>query len=161
MKLWNKDDKLNKKIEKFTVGKDRIYDMYLAEYDIKATIAHAKMLNRIDILNNIELDNIISELNTILNDITNQNFIIEHEFEDIHSKIESILIDTLGRVGKKIHTVHKSQTMKPSSPKPTDESIGEDRPLAFSITNILHHVSIISCCMFCYFIFIYFSIHNV
>ena len=104
MKLWNKDDKLNKKIEKFTVGKDRIYDMYLAEYDIKATIAHAKMLNRIDILNNIELDNIIYELNTILNEITNQNFIIEDEFEDIHSKIESILIEKLGQVGKKIHT---------------------------------------------------------
>ena len=33
--------------------------------------------------------------------------------------------------------------MKPSSPKPSDESIGEDRPLAFSITNILHHVSIL------------------
>ena len=31
--------------------------------------------------------------------------------------------------------------MKPSSPKPSDESIGDDRPLAFSITNILHHVS--------------------
>ena len=31
--------------------------------------------------------------------------------------------------------------MKPSSPKPSDESIGEDRPLAFSITSILHHVS--------------------
>ena len=35
--------------------------------------------------------------------------------------------------------IHKS--MKPSSPKPSDESIGDDRPLAFSITNILHHVS--------------------
>ena len=34
------------------------------------------------------------------------------------------------------------KNMKPSSPKPSDESIGEDRPLAFSITNILHHVSI-------------------
>ena len=32
--------------------------------------------------------------------------------------------------------------MKPSSPKPSEESIGEDRPLAFSINNILHHVSI-------------------
>ena len=44
MKLWNKEDNLNIKIEKFTVGKDRYYDLYLAEYDIRATIAHAKML---------------------------------------------------------------------------------------------------------------------
>ena len=104
MKLWNKEDKLNKKIEKFTIGKDRIYDMYLAEYDIKATIAHAKMLNKIDILNKVELNNIISDLNMILKDIEIGNFIIEDEYEDVHSKIESILVKKLGKVGKKIHT---------------------------------------------------------
>ena len=38
MKLWNKEDNLNIKIEKFTVGNDRHYDLYLAEYDIRATI---------------------------------------------------------------------------------------------------------------------------
>ena len=104
MKLWNKEDKLNKKIEKFTIGKDRIYDIYLAEYDIKATIAHAKMLNKIDILNKVELNNIISDLNMILKDIEIGNFIIEDEYEDVHSKIESILVKKLGKVGKKIHT---------------------------------------------------------
>ena len=37
---------------------------------------------------------------------------------------------------------HLHKSMKPSSPKPSDDSIGDDRPLAFSITNILHHVSL-------------------
>ena len=30
MKLWSKNDELDKIIEKFTVGKDRFYDMFLA-----------------------------------------------------------------------------------------------------------------------------------
>ena len=104
MKLWNKDDNLNIKIEKFTVGNDRINDLFLAEYDVIATIAHAKMLNKIDVLNKAELNNIISELNMILKDIEIGNFIIEDEYEDVHSKIESILVKKLGKVGKKIHT---------------------------------------------------------
>ena len=87
MKLWNKDDNLNIKIEKFTVGNDRINDLFLAEYDVIATIAHAKMLNKIDVLNKAELNNIISELNMILKDIEIGNFIIEDEYEDVHSKI--------------------------------------------------------------------------
>ena len=71
MKLWNKEDNLNIKIEKFTVGKDRYYDLYLAEYDIRATIAHAKMLHNIKIITHSELDKIISELEKIDNDIKN------------------------------------------------------------------------------------------
>ena len=104
MKLWNKDDLLNKKIEKFTVGNDRIYDLYLAKYDIKASIAHAKMLNNINILNDNELNDLINELKKINNDINNGAFKIEEKFEDVHSKIEYILTKNLGDVGKKIHT---------------------------------------------------------
>jgi argininosuccinate lyase len=101
MKLWNKEDNLNIKIEKFTVGKDRHYDLYLAEYDIKATIAHAKMLHNIKILTRTELGNIISELKIIDNNIKIGKFTIEDDYEDVHSKIESILVEKLGKIGKK------------------------------------------------------------
>jgi argininosuccinate lyase len=104
MKLWNKDDILDKKIEKFTVGKDRINDLYLAKYDIKASIAHAKMLNKVGVLNSNELELLEYELNQINKEIIEGKFIIENKFEDIHSKIESILTNKLGEVGKKIHT---------------------------------------------------------
>ena len=104
MKLWNKEDNLNIKIEKFTVGKDRYYDLYLAEYDIRATIAHAKMLHNIKIITHSELDKIISELEKIDNDIKIGQFTIEEDYEDVHSKIESILVEKLGKIGKKIHT---------------------------------------------------------
>ena len=104
MKLWNKEDNLNIKIEKFTVGNDRHYDLYLAEYDIRATIAHAKMLHNIKIITHSELAEIISELKKIDSDIKIGQFTIEDDYEDVHSKIESILIEKLGKIGKKIHT---------------------------------------------------------
>ena len=104
MKLWNKEDNLDKKIEEFTVGNDRKYDMYLAKYDVIASIAHAKMLCKINILTDQESIKIINALNNIFKNIESENFNIENDFEDIHSKIESLLIDELGNIGKKIHT---------------------------------------------------------
>ena len=66
MKLWNKKDSLDKKVEKFTIGNDRKDDLYLAEFDLIASIGHAKMLSKIGILNNKELDSLINELTKIL-----------------------------------------------------------------------------------------------
>ena len=43
MKLWNKEESTYKKVESFTVGKDREYDKVLAQYDCEASIAHAMM----------------------------------------------------------------------------------------------------------------------
>ena len=104
MKTWNKIDLLSKKIEKFTVGNDRTYDLFLAKYDVQASIAHAKMLNKINILTTNELKLIIKELNKIERNISKGNFIVEDKFEDIHSKIEFNLVESLGDIGKKIHT---------------------------------------------------------
>ena len=104
MKTWNKIDLLSKKIEKFTVGNDRTYDLFLAKYDVQASIAHAKMLNKINILTTNELKLIIKELNKIQKNISKGNFIVENKFEDIHSKIEFNLVESLGDIGKKIHT---------------------------------------------------------
>ena len=104
MKLWNKNDELDNKIETFTVGNDRIFDMYIAKYDVKASIAHAKMLSKIGVINNEEESLLVKELKTILSLIEKSEFKIEEEFEDIHSKIEFYLTDKLGDLGKKIHT---------------------------------------------------------
>lgn len=104
MKLWNKNDKLDNKIETFTVGNDRIFDMYIAKYDVKASIAHAKMLSKIGVINNEEESLLVKELKTVLSLIEKSEFKIEEKFEDIHSKIEFYLTDKLGDLGKKIHT---------------------------------------------------------
>lgn len=104
MKLWSKNDELDKIIEKFTVGKDRYYDMFLAKYDVIASIAHAKMLKKINLISSAEKNLLVNELKKINKLIREDKFIIDEKFEDIHSKIESYLTENLGDLGKKIHT---------------------------------------------------------
>ncbi|MFL2599861.1 MAG: argininosuccinate lyase [Flavobacteriaceae bacterium] len=104
MKLWNKDGNSNNKVDNFTVGEDRKNDLEIAKYDCIASISHAKMLNKIGIINAQELKKIKSVLNKIKDDAEKGSLEIENEFEDIHSKIEFILVDKLGEIGKKIHT---------------------------------------------------------
>jgi len=104
MKLWDKGFSIDKKIENFTVGKDRIIDLHIAKYDIQASIAHAIMLNSIGIVNDYELTALTNELNKLYQDAEKGELIIEESFEDIHSKIEYELTKNLGETGKKIHT---------------------------------------------------------
>ncbi|MCL4137401.1 UNVERIFIED_CONTAM: hypothetical protein GTU68_005947, partial [Idotea baltica] len=104
MKLWDKGFSTDKKIDMFTVGNDRQLDMIIAKYDVLGSIAHAKMLHKIDILKDREITIIEAKLNSILQNIESGNFIIEDSFEDVHSKVEYMLTETLGDTGKKIHT---------------------------------------------------------
>ena len=105
MKLWEDIDiKSNVIIDLFTVGKDRYYDTLLAKYDCKASIAHSKMLAKVNILSKNESDKLNKVLNEIIDEIKKDKFKIEDEFEDMHSKIEFVLIQKLGDLGKKIHT---------------------------------------------------------
>ncbi len=105
MKLWEeKDKKRNEIIDQFTVGKDRYYDTLLAKYDCKASIAHSKMLAKVNILSKNESDKLNKVLYEIIDEIKKGEFKIEDEFEDMHSKIEFVLIQKLGDLGKKIHT---------------------------------------------------------
>ncbi|NBS18897.1 MAG: argininosuccinate lyase [Flavobacteriia bacterium] len=104
MKLWQKNQAPHQKIDQFTVGKDREYDLHLAAYDCQASIAHAQMLAQIGVLTPKEAEQILSVLSDLKNDAENGNFVIEEEFEDMHSKIEYVLTQKLGDLGKKIHT---------------------------------------------------------
>ncbi|MGB5387282.1 MAG: argininosuccinate lyase [Eudoraea sp.] len=104
MKLWDKGYSTDKKIDHFTVGNDRELDLVLAKYDIKASMAHAKMLGKIGLLTSEETIELVRELENIARSIKDGKFIIEDTFEDVHSKIEFILTEKLGDTGKKIHT---------------------------------------------------------
>ncbi|NBS20030.1 MAG: argininosuccinate lyase, partial [Flavobacteriia bacterium] len=102
--LWQKNQAPHEKIDQFTVGKDRAYDLYLAAYDCQASIAHAQMLAKIGIITQQEAHLLVSVLDDLKTDAENGNFVIETEFEDMHSKIEYVLTQKLGDLGKKIHT---------------------------------------------------------
>lgn len=104
MKLWEKGISIDKKIENFTVGNDRELDMFIARYDIIASKAHAKMLEKVGILTSGELEDMLRELDKLEGQISERTFSIGGEFEDVHSKIEFELTQALGDTGKKIHT---------------------------------------------------------
>ena len=104
MKLWDKGLTIDKKIEKFTVGNDREIDMHIAKHDVEASLAHAKMLKKINIISTDEFLQLKEGLNEMKLQIENQTFKIEESFEDVHSKIEFELTKKYGDVGKKIHT---------------------------------------------------------
>lgn len=104
MKLWQKNQTTHDKIDRFTVGKDRVYDLHLAAYDCEASIAHAQMLAQIGLLSPEEAEQLTQVLEGLKNEAEKGNFVIESEFEDMHSKIEFVLTEKLGDLGKKIHT---------------------------------------------------------
>ena len=65
MKLWEKNFEVNKEIERFTVGRDRELDLYLAKYDVLGSMAHITMLESIGLLESDELHQLLAELRRI------------------------------------------------------------------------------------------------
>ena len=104
MKLWQKGAVAHDKVDEFTVGKDREYDLVLAQYDCQASIAHAKMLAKIGLISISESEQLCKALEELKIAAEIGDFTIEDEFEDMHSKIEYELTKKLGDLGKKIHT---------------------------------------------------------
>ncbi|MFN4146829.1 MAG: argininosuccinate lyase [Runella sp.] len=105
MKLWQKENtSVADKIEKFTVGRDREMDLYLASFDVLGNIAHAIMLQSVGLLTEDELNSLSGELKNIYQQIQQGRFEIEEGVEDVHSQVELILTRKLGDVGKKIHS---------------------------------------------------------
>jgi argininosuccinate lyase len=104
MKLWEKGIATDKRIERFTVGKDRELDLLLAQYDVLGSLAHAAMLRTIGLLEQEELVSLRHELLLIHGEILAGRFTIEPGVEDVHSQVELMLTRKLGEPGKKIHT---------------------------------------------------------
>ncbi len=103
-KLWEKSVQVNQEIERFTVGRDREMDLYLAKYDVLGSMAHITMLQSIELLTQGELDALLAELKNIYAEADRGEFIIEEGVEDVHSQVELMLTRRLGDVGKKIHS---------------------------------------------------------
>lgn len=103
-KLWEKNVQVNAEIDRFTVGRDREMDMYLAKYDVLGSMAHITMLESIGLLTLDELKILLEELKNIYASVERGEFVIEDGIEDVHSQVELMLTRRLGDVGKKIHS---------------------------------------------------------
>ena len=103
-KLWEKNFEVNKEIERFTVGKDREMDLYLAKYDVLGSMAHITMLESIGLLEKEELNKLLAELQNIYAICERGECKIDDDVEDVHSQVELMLTQKLGDMGKKIHS---------------------------------------------------------
>lgn len=103
-KLWEKNFEVNAEIERFTVGRDREMDRYLAKYDVLGSMAHITMLQSIGLLEKDELTQLLAALGNIYKTCEEGQFVIEEGVEDVHSQVELMLTRKLGDMGKKIHS---------------------------------------------------------
>lgn len=104
MKLWEKGVPVNQAIEKFTVGKDREMDLYLAPFDILGSMAHVTMLGSVGLIAETEVPVLLAGLKKLYLKTQQENFVIEEGIEDVHSQVEYLLTQELGDLGKKIHS---------------------------------------------------------
>lgn len=103
-KLWEKSVQVNEEIDRFTVGRDRELDLYLAKHDVLGSMAHITMLESIGLLTADELQVLLKELKNIYASAERGEFVIEDGIEDVHSQVELMLTRKLGDIGKKIHS---------------------------------------------------------
>ena len=105
MKLWQKENtSVSQLIEKFTVGRDKEFDLLLAKHDVQGSMAHIKMLAGVGLMPEAEAQAAIKELENILEEILSGQFQIEEGIEDVHSQVEYLLTQRIGEGGKKIHS---------------------------------------------------------
>ncbi len=103
-KLWDKGFDQDERIDRFTVGRDREMDIFLAPYDIMGTIAHVTMLEKAGLLATEDLQRLLPELKALYREAAGGRFTIEDGIEDVHSQVELMLTRSLGDIGKKVHT---------------------------------------------------------
>lgn len=103
-KLWEKNVQVDHEVDVFTVGRDREMDLYLAKYDVLGSMAHITMLEKIGLLKDDELKQLLAELRKIYAIAEAGKFVIEDGIEDVHSQVELMLTRQLGDMGKKIHS---------------------------------------------------------
>jgi argininosuccinate lyase len=104
MKLWQKNTTVSAAVEKFTVGKDKEFDLLLAPYDVLGNMAHAQMLASVGLLKAEEAAALVQELQGIYAKAIVGKLTIADNVEDIHSQVEFLLTQALGDTGKKIHS---------------------------------------------------------
>lgn len=105
MKLWNKDNtSVSEQIERFTIGRDREFDLLLAKYDVMGSIAHVTMLGETGLMKQEDAELAVNGLKGILLEIEEGKFKIEEDVEDVHSQVEILLTQRIGEAGKMIHS---------------------------------------------------------
>jgi len=104
MKLWDKEISTEQGILAFTTGKDPVYDLDLASYDVMGSMAHTIMLAETGLIGKDEAAKLLGALDQLHKEAQEGKLVLEPGVEDIHSQVEMVLTARLGDIGKKIHT---------------------------------------------------------
>ncbi len=89
-------------VEAFTASIQ--FDQRMWREDIQGSRAHARMLNKVAVLTDDELSQILSGLDEITSEIEKGELEWSIQLEDIHMNIEARLTALIGAAGKKLHT---------------------------------------------------------
>lgn len=102
-RLWDKGVPLDERILRFTAGEDHVLDARLVEYDVRASIAHARMLEDRNLLTSDDCDAICDGLEQLADRHAAGEWSIELDQEDVHGALEQHLIELIGPAGGRVH----------------------------------------------------------
>ena len=86
------------------IGQSIDLDIKLYREDIQGSRAHARMLQKIGVLDQAELDQILEGLSTVEGEIAARQMPLRWDLEDIHTHVENRLIELIGEPARKLHT---------------------------------------------------------
>lgn len=105
MAIWSKGgDTTNALVHAFTVGDDAEYDRIIAPFDLLGCIAHARMLGAVGLIPTADATALVGALRELHAEYLHDGWTVTTADEDVHSKIEALLIERIGEPGKRLHT---------------------------------------------------------
>lgn len=102
-RLWDKGAPLDERVLRYTAGEDHALDNRLVEYDVRASIAHAEMLNAQGLLPAADLEAIRRGLTDIAAEHAAGKWQVLLEHEDGQTALENLLTERIGEAGKRVH----------------------------------------------------------
>jgi argininosuccinate lyase len=102
-RLWDKGTPLDERVLRYTAGEDYALDDRLVAYDVRASIAHAEMLNAQGLLSLDDLDAIRDGLRVLAEQHAQGKWHVELADEDGQTALERRLTERIGAAGARIH----------------------------------------------------------
>lgn len=102
-RMWDKGEPLDQRILRFTAGLDHQLDNRLVVYDVRASIAHARMLRKQGLLSEEDLEAIESGLTALAEEHARGGWKIRLDEEDVHTALEARLTKAVGEAGARMH----------------------------------------------------------
>jgi len=102
-RLWDKGTPLDERVLRYTAGEDHALDDRLVPCDVRASIAHAEMLNAQGLLSLTDLDAIRDGLTELAGEHARGLWHVELADEDGQTALERRLTERIGTAGARIH----------------------------------------------------------